>query len=60
MEKIILKALLDGNIMSQKEFGQKCGVSAQTVSNWLNDVRNPGLMADMMSISRRLPRNFAG
>ncbi len=43
--KLAINALLDGNIMSQKEFGQKCGVSAQTVSNWLNDVRNPGVPA---------------
>ena len=40
-----VKALLDGNIISQKEFARQCGVSAQTVSNWLSALRNPGVPA---------------
>ena len=43
--KAVVGALLDGNLMSQKEFAQKCGVSAQTVSNWMHDVRSPGVFA---------------
>ncbi len=40
-----VKALLDGNILSQKEFAQQCGVSGQTVSNWLSSIRSPGVPA---------------
>ena len=43
--KIALRELLDGNLFTQKELGEMCGVSAQTVSNWMNDVRNPGIFA---------------
>lgn len=40
-----VKALIDGNMISQKEFAQQCGVSGQTVSNWLSALRNPGVPA---------------
>ena len=43
--KTAINSLLDGNLLTQKELSKKCGVSAQTVSNWLNDVRNPGVLA---------------
>lgn len=43
--KVAVKTLLEGNLLTQKELSLKCGVSAQTVSNWLNDVRNPGVIA---------------
>lgn len=43
--KIVINTLLDENLMSQKELAVRCRVSAQTVSNWLNDVRNPGVYA---------------
>lgn len=43
--KTSLRELLDDNLLTQKELAVKCRVSAQTISNWLNDVRNPGLFA---------------
>ena len=43
--KVAVKTLLDGNLLTQREFAGKCGVSAQTVSNWIHDVRNPGVPA---------------
>ena len=43
--KQTIKTLLEDNLMSQKDFAKKCGVSAQTVSNWLSDVRTPGIYA---------------
>ncbi len=43
--KTALRELLDGNLLTQKELGDMCGVSAQSVSNWMNDVRNPGIFA---------------
>ncbi len=43
--KMVIRELLENLLWSQKDLAVKCGVSAQTVSNWLNDVRNPGVFA---------------
>ena len=40
-----ISTLLEENLMTNWELAEKCGVSAQTVSNWLNNVRNPGVFA---------------
>ena len=43
--KTVIRTLLEENLMPQNEFAQKIGVSPQTVSNWLNDIRSPGIYA---------------
>lgn len=43
--KLVIRELLENLLWSQKDLAVKCGVSAQTVSNWLNNVRNPGVFA---------------
>ncbi len=49
-----IRVILEENLLSQNELAKKCGVSGQSVSNWLNDVRNPSVPAKkkLMAIVR--------
>lgn len=55
---MVIRTILDETMISQKELSKKCGVSWQSVSNWMNDVRNPGVFAKrkLMAILRESER----
>ena len=42
---VLVKHILDGFILSQKELADLCGVTQQTVSNWVKNNSNPGSFA---------------
>jgi len=41
---ILAGKILDTCFMSQQELAEYCGVSQQSVSNWVNKIRRPGLL----------------
>ncbi len=42
---LITRELLGGLFLSQVELAEKCKVSQQSISNWKNRTRNPGIRA---------------
>jgi PAS domain S-box-containing protein len=42
---VLVKHILDGFILSQKELADLCGVTQQTVSNWVKNNSSPGSFA---------------
>lgn len=61
--KMVIREIMERLFLTQKEVAERCGVSPQSVSNWLNDVRRPGiyakkkLMEILHSESDRISRN---
>jgi len=43
--KKAIRVLLSEKLISQSELAEKCGLSQQTVSAWLHNVRSPGVSA---------------
>jgi len=41
----LVEDLLETNVWTQKKLAGKCEVTQQTISNWSNRVRSPGLYA---------------
>ena len=42
---LLVKELLDGLFLSQQDLAERCRVSQQSISNWKNRIRNPGVFA---------------
>jgi transcriptional regulator with XRE-family HTH domain len=42
---LLVVELLDGLFLSQQELAERCKVSQQSISNWKNNTRNPGIFA---------------
>ncbi len=45
---LLVADLLDGLLISQQDLSERCGVSQQSISNWKNRARNPGISAKQM------------
>jgi transcriptional regulator with XRE-family HTH domain len=45
---LLVADLLDGLLLSQQDLSERCGVSQQSISNWKNRTRNPGVFAKQM------------
>ncbi len=45
---LLAKDMLDGLCLSQQALSDRCKVSQQSISNWKNRVRNPGISAKKM------------
>lgn len=45
---LLAKDLMDGLFLSQQELAERCKVSQQSISNWKNRTRNPGIFAKQM------------
>ncbi len=42
---LLTRELLEGMFLSQQELADRCNVSQQSISNWKNRTRNPGIYA---------------
>ena len=42
---LLVRDLLDGLFLSQQDLAERCRVSQQSISNWKNRTRNPGVYA---------------
>jgi transcriptional regulator with XRE-family HTH domain len=42
---LLVADLLDGLFLSQQDLSERCNVSQQSISNWKNRARNPGVFA---------------
>ncbi|HCE43679.1 MAG TPA: hypothetical protein DET40_09030 [Lentisphaeria bacterium] len=42
---LLVRELLEGLFLSQQELAERCRVSQQSISNWKNRTRNPGIFA---------------
>jgi transcriptional regulator with XRE-family HTH domain len=42
---LLVADLLDGLFLSQQDLSERCKVSQQSISNWKNRARNPGVYA---------------
>jgi len=42
---LLVKDMLDGLFLSQQALSDRCKVSQQSISNWKNRTRNPGIFA---------------
>jgi transcriptional regulator with XRE-family HTH domain len=45
---LLTRELLDGLFLSQHDLADRCRVSQQSISNWKNNTRNPGIFAKQM------------
>ncbi len=45
---LLLKDMLEGMFLSQQALSDRCKVSQQSISNWKNRTRNPGISAKKM------------
>ena len=45
---LLAKDLLCGLFLSQQDLAEQCQVSQQSISNWKNKTRNPGIFARQM------------
>lgn len=45
---LLAKDLLNGLFLSQQDLAGRCKVSQQSISNWKNKARNPGIFAKKM------------
>ncbi len=45
---LLAKDLLNGLFLSQQDLAELCKVSQQSISNWKNKTRNPGIFARQM------------
>jgi len=45
---LLTRELLDGLFLSQHDLAARCRVSQQSISNWKNNTRNPGIFAKQM------------
>jgi transcriptional regulator with XRE-family HTH domain len=42
---LLVRELLEGLFLSQQDLAERCRVSQQSISNWKNRTRNPGIFA---------------
>ena len=42
---LLVRELLEGLFLSQQDLAERCRVSQQSISNWKNKTRNPGIFA---------------
>jgi transcriptional regulator with XRE-family HTH domain len=42
---LLVRELLEGLFLSQQDLADRCKVSQQSISNWKNRTRNPGIFA---------------
>ena len=45
---LLVKDMLEGLFLSQQDLSDRCSVSQQSISNWKNKTRNPGIFAKQM------------
>ncbi len=48
---LLVREFLEGLFLSQQELAERCNVSQQSISNWKNRTRNPGIYAKKVMVA---------